>query len=123
MALKITSKVMDEITYSWRQFLKIVEFVLDKAVNKLKKHKLSKLVKQTSGLDLDDPEEVKPEQVVNLDIEIGNDFFRDNLLPTTHKLLMSNVKLQNVCVFNLIIALRLALLFETINFKEYNFIM
>lgn len=123
MALKITSKVMDEITYSWRQFLKIVEFVLDKAVTKLKKHKLSKLVKQTSGLDLNDPDEVKPEQDVNLDIEIGNDFFRDNLLPTTHKLLMSNVKLQNVCVFNLIIALRLALLFETINFKEYNFIM
>lgn len=28
IALKITSKIMNEVTYSWRQYLKILEFVL-----------------------------------------------------------------------------------------------
>jgi hypothetical protein len=60
MALKISSKMMDEITYSWRQYLKILEFVLKKAVDKLKKAEIKKVAKPKSGLDLDDSEEIQP---------------------------------------------------------------
>ena len=58
-----------------------------------------------------------------IEIEIGEEFFREKLLPTTHKLMMSNVKLQSVSTFNMVLALRLALLYETITNKEYNYII
>lgn len=62
-------------------------------------------------------------KAADIEIEIGPEFFRETLLPTTHKLMMSNVKIKSVSVFNMVLALRLALLFETVNYKEYNFIL
>ena len=39
MALKHTSKIMNETTYSWKQFSKIVEDIMKNIVSKAKIHK------------------------------------------------------------------------------------
>jgi hypothetical protein len=100
----------------------IVEMVLLKMVNKLKRAELKKL-KPESQMDLHDPNEVKSQPVVNVEIEIGKEFFRERLLPMVHKTVMSNVKLQSVSVFNMIVALRFALMYEAVTLKEYQYIL
>ena len=37
IALKLTSKIMSEVTYSWSQYLKIISQICQKVVSKLKK--------------------------------------------------------------------------------------
>ena len=92
LALKLTSKIMNEVTYSWQQFMNIVEMVLVKMVNKMRKKELKKM-KPESTIDFNDPLEAKPQTALHVEIEIGKEFFRERFLPMVHKTIMSNVKL------------------------------
>jgi hypothetical protein len=112
----VTSKILNEVQYSWRTFLKVVEFVLQRAVKKLKLASL----KKTQKTEEDENIGATRDQV---EVEIGETFFREKVLPSTHKLMMSNVKLESVSTFNMVLALRFALLFETITNKEYNYML
>ena len=44
----------------------------------------------------------------DIEIEIDNKFFTNELLPTIHKTIMSNVKIETVSFLNLIISMRLS---------------
>jgi hypothetical protein len=45
---------MNEVTYSWQQFMNIVEMVLVKMVDKMRQKELKKM-KPDSTIDLNDP--------------------------------------------------------------------
>ena len=59
----------------------------------------------------------------SIEIEIDNQFFATKLLPRLHKALLSNIKLESTSFFNLAIALRLSLLYESVRIEEYHFIL
>ena len=102
--------------------MNIVEMVLVKMVDKMRQKELKKM-KPDSTFDLNDPEEAKPITVLNVEIEIGKEFFRERFLPLVHKTIMSNVKIQSVCVLNMILSLRFSLMYEAVSLKEYQYIL
>jgi len=72
--------------------MNLVEMVLVKMVNKMRKKELKK-TKPDLMMDLNDPLEDKPQTANHVEIEIGKEFFRERFLPKVHKMVMSNVKL------------------------------
>ena len=54
-----------------------------------------------------------------MELEITQEFFSKEALPKIHKVMMSNVKIESKSFFNLILSLRLALLYGSINLDEY----
>ena len=58
-----------------------------------------------------------------MELEITQEFFAKEALPKIHKVMMSNVKIESKSFFNLVLSLRLALLYGSINLDEYQFIL
>lgn len=54
-----------------------------------------------------------------MELEITQDFFTKEALPKIHKVMMSNVKIESKSFFNLVLSLRLALLYGSITIEEY----
>ena len=59
----------------------------------------------------------------DIELEIDQYFFTEELLPMINKTMMSNVKVDSVSFFNLILSLRLAKTYGTITQDEMNYII
>ena len=105
ISMKHVSKILNEVTYSWNQFIKIVDMITNKIISKKKQaaagrnSQMSVKESLASSVTLDQKD---------VEIEIDNKFFTGELLPTIHKTVMSNVKIESVSFLNLVIALRLS---------------
>ena len=120
MSLKVTSKIMNEVTYSWNQFAKVTEQLFRRLIDRIKIQKAGTMQDQSM-----EREELssKRSSMEPVDIEINNEFFSDRYLPLLHQTLMSNVKNDSKAILNFIISLRLSLMQEAITLEEYNLIM
>lgn len=119
MALKYTSKIMNETTYSWKQFTKICDKII---VNIISKAKVSKVGRASSGFGEEDGSEMHSSmrrKQSEVEIEIDNEFFSKRVIPVIHKVMMSNVKIESKSFFNFVLALRFALLYNSISFDEH----
>ena len=54
-----------------------------------------------------------------VELEIDSDFFSKKVIPVIHKVMMSNVKIESKSFFNFVLALRLALLYNSISVDEH----
>ena len=54
-----------------------------------------------------------------MELEIDSDFFSKKVIPVIHKIMMSNVKIESKSFFNFVLALRLALLYNSITVDEH----
>ena len=120
MALKQTSKIMGEVTYSWNRYIKIVEGLLVRIIQKKKaeKHpggKEEDRMNETHGLSSRSDRDIE--------IDVDSNFFTAEVVPTIHQTMMSNVKIESTALFNLVLSLKLALAYGSINPDEYHFIL
>lgn len=58
-----------------------------------------------------------------LELEIDQDFFSKDILPVIHQVMMSNVKIQSKNFFNLVLSLRIGLLYNSLTLEEFQFIL
>ena len=109
MALKQTSKIMGEITYSWNQYIKIVELILQKIIEK-KKIEKANLTKNADEEDMRDSlNSTVYATLRDIEIEVDSKFFTAEVVPMIHQTMMSNVKIESYTFFNLVLSLRLGL--------------
>ena len=59
----------------------------------------------------------------DIELEIDSRFFTDELLPLINQTMMSNVKVESVSFYNLVLALRISHSYGTITLEEMNFII
>ena len=59
----------------------------------------------------------------DIEFDIDSEFFTAELVPTIHQTMMSNVKIESTAFFNLVLSLKLALTYGSINLDEYHFIL
>ena len=118
MALKFTSKIMNETTYSWRQFTHIVDQITNSAIAK---KKISKAGRASSMSLAESQTEMSVErrQLSEMELEIDSEFFSKQVLPVIHRVMMSNVKIDSKNFFNLVFSLRLGLLYNSLTIEEY----
>lgn len=118
MALKQTSKIMNETTYSWRQFTEIVDKIINRVISKVK---VQQAGRKTSHSNADSTSDQRSDarKEAEIGIEIDQDFFVKQLIPQVHQAMMSNVKIESKSFFNLVLSLRLALLYGSIALDEY----
>lgn len=119
MALKYTSKIMNETTYSWKQFSKVVDNIIRTTVSKTKLEKVGRAA-DDSRIDTQSERTARRSEV---ELEIDQAFFSDKIIPTIHRVMMSNVKIESKDFFNFVLSLRLALLYNSITVDESNFIL
>ena len=105
LSLKQLSKIMNEVTYSWKMFKEIIQQILKQIIKSLASDALSKNKgKATKG---------RPQ--VDIDLK----FFQKSLIPKIHKTLVTSVRQDSSApLFNLIFSLRIALLQEKITIQE-----
>ena len=110
MALKQTSKIMGEITYSWNQYIKIVEMILQRIIEK-KKIEKANLTKNTDEEDMmrDSLNSTVYATLRDIEIDVDSKFFTSEVVPMIHQTMMSNVKIESYTFFNLILSLKLGL--------------
>lgn len=118
MALKFTSKIMNETTYSWRQFTHIVDQITNSVIAK---KKISKAGRASSMSLAESQTEMSVErrQLSEMELEIDSEFFSKQVLPVIHRVMMSNVKIDSKNFFNLVFSLRLGLLYNSLTIEEY----
>ena len=118
MALKFTSKIMNETTYSWRQFTHIVDQITNSMIAK---KKISKAGRASSMSIAESQTEMSVErrQLSEMELEIDSEFFSKQVLPVIHRVMMSNVKIDSKNFFNLVFSLRLSLLYNSLTIEEY----
>ena len=118
MALKFTSKIMNETTYSWRQFTHIVDQITNSVIAK---KKISKAGRASSMSIAESQTEMSVErrQLAEMELEIDSEFFSKQVLPVIHRVMMSNVKIDSKNFFNLVFSLRLGLLYNSLTIEEY----
>ena len=118
MALKFTSKIMNETTYSWRQFTHIVDQITNSVIAK---KKISKAGRASSMSLAESKTEMSVErrQLSEMELEIDSEFFSKQVLPVIHRVMMSNVKIDSKNFFNLVFSLRLGLLYNSLTIEEY----
>ena len=118
MALKFTSKIMNETTYSWRQFTHIVDQITNSVIAK---KKISKAGRASSMSIAESQTEMSVErrQLSEMELEIDSEFFSKQVLPVIHRVMMSNVKIDSKNFFNLVFSLRLGLLYNSLTIEEY----
>ena len=94
MALKFTSKIMNETTYSWRQFTHIVDQITNSVIAK---KKISKAGRASSMSLAESQTEMSVErrQLSEMELEIDSEFFSKQVLPVIHRVMMSNVKIDS----------------------------
>lgn len=118
MALKFTSKIMNETTYSWRQFTHIVDQITNSVIAKKKISKAGR----ASSMSLAESQtemSVDRRQLSEMELEIDSEFFSKQVLPVIHRVMMSNVKIDSKSFFNLVFSLRLGLLYNSLTIEEY----
>ena len=118
MALKFTSKIMNETTYSWRQFTHIVDQITNSVIAK---KKISKAGRASSMSLAESQTEMSVErrQLSEMELEIDSEFFSKQVLPVIHRVMMSNVKIDSKNFFNLVFSLRLGHLYNSLTIEEY----
>ena len=120
LALKQTSKIMNETTYSWKQFAEIVDKIILRVVSK---KRVLQAGRRTGNSNVESASEHRSESRTDIDIEINEDFFVKELIPQIHLTMMSNVKIESKSFFNFVLSLRLALLYGSVTLDEYQFIL
>ena len=118
MALKFTSKIMNETTYSWRQFTHIVDQITNSVIAKKKISKAGR----ASSMSLAESQtemSVDRRQLSEMELEIDSEFFSKQVLPVIHRVMISNVKIDSKSFFNLVFSLRLGLLYNSLTIEEY----
>ena len=111
---------MGEVTYSWDRYIKIVEGLLVRIIQKKKAEgdsgtREGARMNETAGLSSRDDRDIE--------INVDSEFFTNLLMPTIHQTMMSNVKIESTALFNLVLSLKLALAYGSIVLEEYNFIL
>lgn len=110
LSLKVLSKIMNEVTYSWKMFKEILQQILKHVIRSLAQEAMtSKPKKPNKG-------GAKPQ--VDIDLR----FFQKNLIPKLHKTLLTSVRQgSSAPLFNLIFAMRIALLQDRVTKQEISF--
>lgn len=110
LSAKILSKIMNEVTYSWRIFKDILSQILNHIIKQLAHDAVTaRSKKATKG-------KVKPQ--VDIDLK----FFQRNLIPKLHKTLLTSVRQDSSApLFNLIFAMRVALLQDRVTKQEVSY--
>lgn len=111
---------MNEVTYSWSQYLKITKQIFTRLISKIKKKMAG--VKQDESVQTSELSS-KRSSMEPVDIEITSEFFSAKFLPLMHQTVMSNVKVGSKGILNLIISLRTALMHEVVTMEEHNLIL
>jgi len=70
ISLKIVSKVMHEVTYSWNQFVIVLNKVINKVIKEHKEEVLAEMRKSMSKKDLES------NNLADLQVEVDVNFFR-----------------------------------------------
>lgn len=122
LALKQTSKIMNETTYSWKQFAEIVDKIILRVVSK---KRVLQAGRRTGNSNAESASEYRSasRNETDVDVEINEDFFVKELIPQIHLTMMSNVKIESKSFFNFVLSLRLALLYGSVTLDEYQFIL
>lgn len=97
LSLKVLSKVMNEVTYSWRMFKLILKQVLQQAIRSLAKDAMESKVKahekKQQAADNNRGNSVKRSPLLQKpQVDIDLRFFQRNLIPKLHKTLMTSVR-------------------------------
>ena len=104
LSLKVLSKIMNEITCSWKMFKDILQQILKQVIRSLAQEAVSNKTKKTASKGAAKPQ-------VDIDLR----FFQRNLIPKLHKTLITSVRQDSSApLFNLIFAMRIALLQERV---------
>ena len=120
MSLKQVSKIMNEVTYSWNQFIKIIDLLIARLITKKKEaaagrnSQMSIKDSMASSVTIAHPD---------IELEIDSRFFTDELLPLINRTMMSNVKVDSVSFYTLVLSLRLSQSYGSITLEEMNFII
>jgi len=115
LSLKVLSKIMSEVTYSWKMFKQILQQILKQVIKSLAQEALA--AKRGKGAS---PAKAKGAAKPQVDIDLR--FFQKNLIPKLHKTLVTSVRQDSSApLFNLIFAMRVALLQDKISIKENTF--
>jgi hypothetical protein len=113
LSVKVLSKVMNEVTYSWRMYKEILKQILQAAIREMVEDALKPGKK---GAGENQPAARRPQ--VDIDLK----FFQLKLIPRLHRTLMTSVRQESSApLFNLIFALRVGMQQERISLKEYQF--
>ena len=112
LSLKVLSKIMNEVTYSWKMFKQILKQVLRQSIKVLAQEALASKDKKGGGGS-------KQKGTAKPQVDIDLKFFQKNLIPKLHRTLVTSVRQESSApLFNLILGMRVALLQERITAKE-----
>ena len=107
LSLKVLSKIMNEVTFSWRMFKQILQQILKQVIKNLAQEAVTASKKKAA----------KGEASPQVDVDLK--FFQANLIPKLHKTLVTSIRQDSSApLFNLIFAMRIALLQEQVTQKE-----
>jgi len=108
LSLKVLSKLVNEVTFSWRMFKRILQQVLKQIIANLAQEAVNASKKKAAATG-----GAKPQ--VDVDLK----FFQCQLIPRLHKTLVTSVRQDSSApLFNLIFAMRVGLLQEQVTQKE-----
>ena len=122
MALKYTSKIMNETTYSWKQFTSICDKILTNIISKAKIATAGRATSRSDDDENSDGASMRRKQS-EVELEIDNDFFSKKVIPVIHKVMMSNVKVESKSFFNFVLSLRFALQYNSITIEEHQLML
>jgi hypothetical protein len=110
LSLKALSKIMNEVTFSWRMFKRVLGQVLKQA--------LKNLALEAVAASKKAPARRAGKPQVDVDLK----FFQTNLIPKLHKTLVTAIRQDTSApLFNLILAMHIGLLQEQLTPQEYGF--
>jgi hypothetical protein len=115
LSLKVLSKVMNEVTYSWRMFKQILQQLLKQVIKTLAQEAVSSRQKKAAYV-------AKAKSSGKPQVDIDLKFFQKNLIPKLHKTLVTSIRQDSSApLFNLIFAMRVALQQDKITSRENSF--
>jgi hypothetical protein len=104
-SLKQLSKLTDEITYSWKIYIKVIDMIIAKIIRDL----TMKSYKQKGEMgESDDAEEGKSPKK-DREFTIDEEFFHSVIMPSIYSTIMAGIKQENIPLFNLLFSLEIAL--------------
>jgi len=111
LSLKVLSKIMNEVTYSWKMFKQILQQILKQVIRALAQDAVDGKPKKSTSRGGGKPQ-------VDIDLR----FFQQNLIPKLHKTLVTSVRQDSSApLFNLIFGMRVALLQDRVTKQEMSF--
>lgn len=128
LSIKVLSKIMNEVTYSWRMFKEILKQILQATIRELaqdamrSKKRATDQAKAAAEDSLRSEANAKKPGASRPQVDIDLKFFQMRLIPKLHKMLMTSVRQESSApLFNLIFALRIGIQQERISLKENQF--